>query len=205
MQHNSKYCLLKCLSRKSHQISNICNFTSWYTAIPQWSLDHNSSLKLVDLAGHTNVFQIIKKRRSKGLINNPFMTRKFCTFVTTEILYIFSIKAILLRFWDVTQDFFTESLFASCLPFTSFSENHEKKLTLFIFNQFMSCCKSQTMLQISEGHKCIQKTFIIPSNFFVSLTASLPIFSLYILISSDILQLCISWRGNSSTISIKLS
>ena len=105
MQHNSKSCLLKCLSRKSYQISNICNFTSWYTAIPQWSLDHNSSLKLVDLAGHTNVFQIIKKRRSKGLINNPFMTRKFCTFVTTEILYIFSIKAILLRFWDVTQAF----------------------------------------------------------------------------------------------------
>ena len=45
-------------------------------------LDCNSWLKLLDLKGPINLFQIIKNWRSKGFVNNPFMTCKFITFAT---------------------------------------------------------------------------------------------------------------------------
>ena len=57
------------------------------------SLNHNSSLKLLDSIGPTNLFQIVKKTRSKDLVNNPFVKCKFCIFAATEIFYHFSIKA----------------------------------------------------------------------------------------------------------------
>ena len=84
-------CWDTCQEIHNRTISNLLVDTQqYYTDKALW---HNSSHKLLDLIGPTNLFQIIKKQRSKDLVSNPFIVLTLYIFVT-QILHHFSIKSI---------------------------------------------------------------------------------------------------------------